>query len=122
MAQRLVRTLCPDCCTPYQAQRDELPKDFPWEDLQANGGELMRPSGCRSCRQVGYLGRVGIYELLVSTEQVRNLAHERASTWDIRKTALKEGMLTLRQDGWQKVLEGRTSVEEVVRVTKSDRL
>jgi general secretion pathway protein E/type IV pilus assembly protein PilB len=122
MAQRLVRTLCPDCRTPYKPPRDELPKDFPWDELQSEGGELMRPGGCRSCRHAGYLGRIGIYELLVSTEQVRNLAHERASTWDIRKTALEEGMLTLRQDGWQKVLEGRTSVEEVVRVTKSDRL
>jgi general secretion pathway protein E/type IV pilus assembly protein PilB len=122
MAQRLVRTLCRDCREAYRPKQDELPKDFPWAELQERGGQLMRNRGCRTCRQVGYLGRVGIYELLVSSEQVRTLAHERGSTWDIRKAALKEGMLTLRQDGWQKALEGRTSVEEVVRVTKSDHL
>jgi general secretion pathway protein E/type IV pilus assembly protein PilB len=114
--------LCRECREPYTPKQDELPKDFPWDELQEHGGQLMRHRGCRACRHVGYLGRVGIYELLVSSERVRTLAHERCSTWDIRKAALEEGMLTLRQDGWQKVVEGRTSVEEVVRVTKSDRL
>ncbi len=122
MAQRLVRTLCRECAETYEPQQEELPRDFPWSEWQQLGTPMKRPHGCRACRQTGYLGRMGIYELLVSTEPVRTLAHERRSTWDIRKTALEEGMQTLRQDGWQKVLEGRTSVDEVVRVTKSDRI
>ncbi len=122
MAQRLVRVLCEECREPYQPTRDELPSDFPWEELQQQGGVLMRPRGCKSCRQVGYRGRKGIYELLVTTERIRNLAHDRSSSWDVRKAAVEEGMRTLRQDGWLKVLAGTCSVEEVVRVSKTDRL
>jgi general secretion pathway protein E/type IV pilus assembly protein PilB len=65
---------------------------------------------------------VGIYELLVTTERIRNLAHDRSSSWEIHKAGVEEGMGTLRQDGWRKVLEGKSSVDELVRVTKSDRL
>lgn len=122
LAQRLVRTLCQQCCESFQPVRDDLPTDFPWDELQELGGQLVRATGCRVCRQVGYVGRMGIYELLVTTEQVRNLSHERASSWEIRKAGINGGMRTLRQDGWLKVLNGQTSVDEVVRVTKSDRL
>jgi general secretion pathway protein E/type IV pilus assembly protein PilB len=122
MAQRLVRTLCKECLEQYRPHRDELPADFPWEELQEQGGQLARGRGCRTCRNVGFRGRMGIYELLVTTERVRNLAHDRCSSWEIRKAAIEEGMKTLRQDGWRKVLQGRTSVDEIIRVTKSDRL
>ncbi len=122
MAQRLVRTLCPHCKQPFFPRRDELPKDFPYEQLMASGGKIYRPVGCRACRHVGYLGRVGIFELLVSSDRIRQLAHDRATAWEIRRAALEEGMTTLRQDGWRKVLAGRTTVEEVLRVTKGDRL
>lgn len=115
MAQRLVRTLCPHCKEPYQPGRDELPKDFPYEE----GVTLYRQVGCRQCRQVGYMGRLGIFELLVSSEAIRKLAHDRASTWEIAQQATKEGMLTLRQDGWRKVLAGRTTLEEVARATRA---
>ena len=117
MAQRLVRTLCPHCRQPYQPKREDLPKDFPYEELQASG-PLYRAVGCRQCRQVGYYGRLGIFELLVTTEQIRKLAHDRASSWEIGNQAIKDGMRTLRQDGWRKVLAGRTTVDEVVRATK----
>jgi general secretion pathway protein E/type IV pilus assembly protein PilB len=122
MAQRLVRTLCQQCAEEYRPQHDELPADFPWDPLQEKGGTLLRATGCRACRNVGYSGRVGIYELLVTTERIRNLAHDRSSSWEIHKAGVEEGMGTLRQDGWRKVLEGKSSVDEVVRVTKSDRL
>jgi general secretion pathway protein E/type IV pilus assembly protein PilB len=65
---------------------------------------------------------VGIFELLISSDRIRQLAHDRATAWEIRRAALEEGMTTLRQDGWRKVLTGRTTVEEVLRVTKGDRL
>lgn len=120
MAQRLVRRLCPDCRESYRPQPDELPRDFPVDQLEKSDGKLFRHRGCRSCRQIGYSGRVGIYELLVSTDRIRQLGHDRASTWDIHRAATEEGMRTLRQDGWSKTLDGKTTVEEVLRVTKGD--
>jgi len=122
MAQRLVRTLCPECKQPATPRREELPPDFPYDQLMSQGGKIYQPVGCRACRHVGYLGRVGIFELLVSSDRTRQLAHDRATAWEIRRVALEEGMTTLRQDGWRKVLSGRTTVEEVLRVTKGDRL
>jgi general secretion pathway protein E/type IV pilus assembly protein PilB len=120
MAQRLVRRLCEQCKEAYQPTKDELPSDFPWEEL--NGRPLYRSVGCRTCRQVGYAGRFGIYELMVTTEDIRQLAHERVSSWTIKQLALKNGMRTLRMDAWAKAMQGRTSVDEVVRVTKGDRI
>jgi general secretion pathway protein E/type IV pilus assembly protein PilB len=120
MAQRLVRTLCTKCREPWQPVRDDLPHDFPWDEHQAMGVPLFRTAGCRSCRQVGYSGRQGIFELCPTTDEVRQLAHDRASSWAIRKAALAAGMKTLRQDAWLKVLEGVTTVDEVLRVTKGD--
>ncbi|MCC9608224.1 GspE/PulE family protein [Blastopirellula sp. JC732] len=120
MAQRLVRKLCPHCKTSYVPKRSDLPSDFPWDEFIAKGGELSQPAGCRQCRGVGYRGRMGIYELLITTEEIRELAHEGLSTHKIKQAAQKNGMLTLRQYGWRKALSGETSVEEILRVTKGD--
>ncbi len=119
MAQRLVRRLCAECKQPYEPNRVDMPEDFPWDRMQ--GRPLYISKGCRSCRNVGYKGRMGIYELLPCTEKVRELAHDRASSWDVKRAAVAEGMLTLRDDGWRKVLEGSTTIEEVARITKMDR-
>jgi type II secretion system protein E len=119
MAQRLVRTLCSECKEPYRPRFDQLPTDFPRERLTGDA-VLYRAVGCRACRQVGYRGRIGLFELLVTTPRVRKLAHDRANTWDIAQAAREEGMRTLREDGWEKVLSGRTTVEEVVRATKEN--
>ncbi len=121
MAQRLLRRLCPHCKEAYKPADDELPVDFPREKLPP-GGVLYRARGCRQCRGAGYAGRMGIYELLVTTEALRELAHERASTWEIKQSAVKNGMRTLRDDGWLKAIAGKTSVDEVLRITKGDRL
>lgn len=118
MAQRLIRRLCNHCKEPYRPDRSELPKDYPWEEL--GDRPLYRPIGCRECRHVGYSGRQGIYELLVATEGVRELAQNRASSWDLRRQAISEGMRTLRMDGWDKTLIGTTSVDEVLRLTKGE--
>lgn len=120
MAQRLLRKLCPACKEAYTPAREDLPSDFPWEKL--DGQQLYRNLGCRTCRNVGYAGRMGIYELLVTNEEIKSLAHDRVSTWEIKSAALKAGMRTLRMDAWDKAIEGRTSIEEVLRVTKGDRL
>jgi len=121
MAQRLLRRLCPHCKEEFTPREEELPIDFPREALAEAGGRIMRAKGCRACRHFGYSGRMGIYELLISTERIRALANERASTWDIKKAAIAEGMRTLRQDAWDKVLVGATTMDEVLRVTKGDR-
>jgi len=119
MAQRLVRRLCPDCCAPVSQDQLDLPEDFPHK--QFKGQTIYGAVGCRHCRNVGYRGRLGIYELLVTTDELRQLAQEGKSTWEIKKAAIASGMKTLRDDGWNKVLEGKTSVDEVLRLTKGDR-
>ena len=119
MAQRLVRRLCPDCCVPVSLDDIELPDDFPHEKFV--GHTIYQSVGCRHCRNVGYRGRLGIYELLVTTEDLRQLAQEGKSAWEIKKAAIANGMKTLRDDGWNKVIEGKTTVDEVVRITKGDR-
>jgi general secretion pathway protein E/type IV pilus assembly protein PilB len=122
MAQRLLRTLCPACKQPYEPKREELPRDFPWDQWLAGGTPIYRSVGCRECRHVGYRGRVGLFELLVSTNRIRQLAHDRESTWAIKQAAIEQGMRTLREDGWVKVFTGRTTVDEVVRITKANDL
>lgn len=119
MAQRLVRTLCPECKEPYEPDPSALPRDFPRDRLE-KGAVLYRAKGCRACRHVGYRGRVGIFELLVTTERIRQLSHDRASSWAIRQAAVAEGMITLRQDAWRKVFAGRTTIEEIERVTRAE--
>jgi general secretion pathway protein E/type IV pilus assembly protein PilB len=120
MAQRLVRTLCAECREPHRPRDDELPSDFPHEDAEQDGALLYRAVGCRICRGTGYSGRVGLYELLATSDEIRCLAAERTSSARIRSAAIASGMRTLRRDGWKKVLEGQTTVDEVLRVTKSD--
>ena len=118
MAQRLVRRLC-SCRREISPSQADLPDDFPLELL--DGRPIYEPIGCRDCRDVGYRGRLGIYELLITTDDLRQMAHDRKSTWEIKKAAMASGMKTLRDDGWLKVMEGTTSVEEVLRITKGDR-
>lgn len=120
IAQRLVRTLCRHCREPYQPNQEDLPDDFPWEDFLSEERSLYRATGCRICRGAGFAGRQGIFEMCPTTDAVRQLAHDRASSWEIRNAALADGMKTLRQDAWRKVIGGITSVEEVLRVTKGD--
>ena len=98
---------------------EEVPADFPLEDYTA-GQPIYRAKGCRQCRGTGYSGRLGIYELLVTNDEIRVLASERRGTNEIRKAAIASGMRTLRQDGWLKVARGLTSIEEVLRVTKAE--
>ncbi|MDC0935336.1 GspE/PulE family protein [Pirellulales bacterium] len=122
MAQRLVRTLCKKCREPYEPQPGDLPDDFPWEAYWQAGQPLYTASGCRECRDIGFSGRQGVFELCPTSDAVRQLAHDRKSSWDIRGAAIADGMRTLRQDGWLKVLAGTTTVEEILRVTKGDRV
>src|SRR5262249_55163469 len=110
MAQRLVRALWQPGKQAYPPAPDQFAPDFPHDILEEKGGMLFRPTGCRACRQTGYQGRHGIFELLLTTDPIRQLVHDRSGTWAIKNAALQQGMTTLRQDGWVKVLSGSTSL------------
>ena len=140
MAQRLVRTICPDCKTEFTPVDDDLPVDFPMRkhgpkpaadvrmqqamvhmmDTAEHTSTLWHGVGCRACRQGGYRGRTGIHELMLNNDVIRDLIVQRVNSGVIRLEALKSGMITLRQDGWRKVLNGTTTVDEVGRVTAGD--
>ena len=84
------------------------------------GQKLTRGKGCRECRNSGYRGRLGIFELLMITDKIREMIVQRKSATDILAVARKQGLKLMREDGWTKVEKGLTTVEEVVRVTKID--
>jgi general secretion pathway protein E/type IV pilus assembly protein PilB len=119
LAQRLVRTICPDCKAPHVPDPKEVPNDFPRND-DGSFPTVYQGTGCRGCRQTGFRGRTGIHELLVTKDEIRELIVARANASHIRQEALKHGMITLRRDGWRKVLRGITTIEEVARVTAGD--
>lgn len=121
LAQRLVRRLCKHCKEKVDPKSLELPDDFPWDEYEkADLGYIYQSNGCRECRGAGYSGRAGIYELLETNDEVKHLATEGKPTSVIKEAALRGGMKSLRQNAWKKVLDGRTSVAEVLRVAKSD--
>ena len=117
VAQRLVRVICPECkeeLTGTELQRlqlrygDKLPE------------RLYKGQGCRRCQGTGYRGRMGIFEMMVVTDDIRSLILENASPRDLRQAAAKQGMTSLRDDGFRHLREGHTTVEEILRVTKDD--
>jgi general secretion pathway protein E/type IV pilus assembly protein PilB len=118
IAQRLVRTICPDCVEVVDYPRDYLAEiSFPVKEL---GTGFQRGAGCDQCRQTGYQGRAAIYEVCVITEPLRRLIMRRRDGSELKQCAVAEGMETLRQDGWRRVAQGKTTIEEVVRVTQTD--
>lgn len=120
MAQRLVRTICKECkVEDLHAEEHALPADFP----KTKGGgkpKLYKGAGCKTCRGTGYKGRIGIYELLVTDDELRDMCSQRISSTVVRRKALEKGMITLRQDGYRKVLNGITTIDEVVTATIGD--
>jgi type II secretion system protein E len=115
VAQRLVRKICPYCKEPYVPSMEEL-KELGVEQYK---GELYRGRGCEHCLGTGYLGRTAIYEILKVSKEVRKLILEGKDSDEIKDFAVKRGMKTLKMDGAQKVLNGITTVEEVLRVARS---
>ncbi len=111
MAQRLVRIICPDCKESYKPDPELLPQDFELEP----GAVLYRGTGCRKCRQTGYYGRTGLFELLILDEPVRDCIMRRTSVGQIMQAAKAGGLRLLREDGWAKVRKGITTPEEVMR-------
>jgi len=115
MAQRLVRRICPDCREAYEPDPAALPPDFEYQP----GQKLYRGKGCRTCFNKGYVGRIGIYELMLMNEELRELIVQRASAGKLLEVARRNGLKLLREDGFDKVREGQTTIEEVVRATRS---
>lgn len=120
LAQRLVRVLCPECSQVADRDQISLPADFPSHRLDSVEAVIRRPVGCSRCRNNGYRGRIGIFELLVANDHIRELAGRRAPSNEIKQAALEAQMISLRKDGWDKVLAGITTIDEVLRVTKAD--
>jgi general secretion pathway protein E len=118
IAQRLVRTICPEC-----AEKVEYPADYLAEigvPVKELGTNFTRGKGCEQCRHTGYQGRAAIYEVCLVTEPLRKLIMQRKDGGELKQCAIGEGMETLRQDGWRRVAKGNTTIEEVVRVTQTD--
>src|SRR5436309_3780388 len=119
MAQRLVRNICPGCKTERNVEKDYLLKiGFPEDEIGT--AHFWHGIGCEECRQLGYQGRQGIYEILILNENLRPLILNRSAASTMAHEAIKNGMRTLRTDGWNKVKEGRTTTEEVLRVTQTE--
>ncbi len=116
LAQRLVRKICPHCIEPYRVETADLQKlGFP---VSGQGAvELKRGKGCKECRGTGYSGRLGIFEIFPMSEKIKESVMTKATDAELRQIAVREGMTTLREDAWQKVRSGLTTVEEALRVT-----
>ena len=119
MAQRLVRRLCPNCKQPAELNETDL-RALRIEPGQLAESQVMQPVGCEQCRQTGYKGRMGIFEIFIIDDEVRQMINQRTSTTVLRQRARELGMRTLREDGVRKVLAGLTSAEEVISITIGD--
>ncbi|HZE57204.1 MAG TPA: GspE/PulE family protein [Chthoniobacterales bacterium] len=117
IAQRLVRTMCPHCVRIYDYPREYLAEIGVPAEM---GTQFRRGEGCDSCRQTGYQGRLAIYEICVVTEPLKKLIMQKRDGGELKQCAISNGMETLRQDGWRRVAQGKTTIEEVVRVTQTD--
>jgi type II secretory ATPase GspE/PulE/Tfp pilus assembly ATPase PilB-like protein len=120
MAQRLVRRICPHC----KEEDTEIPRRVRNEmaeslGIHAEEVRAWRGRGCLECNQTGYRGRRAIFELFLLDEEIQDMICRHASTGELRHTAAARGMRTLRDDGWIKVTEGGTTIEEVTRITSS---
>ena len=116
VAQRLARRLCPKCKEAYVPTPQEMEAArFPWVQGEPLP-ELFRPAGCTACSKTGYKGRLALHEVMQVTEEIERLAVAHSSAAEIAGTAERQGMTTLRNDGWHKVALGQTSIEEILRV------
>ena len=123
VGQRVVRKICPTCRTSKIPQKEIVEKmkevlDGLFDFEKNKSLKLYEGRGCKECNNTGYLGRVGIFEVLVVSEKIAKMIIARSRAQDIARQAVSEGMITMRQDGFLKVLEGITTVEEVLRVAE----
>jgi type IV pilus assembly protein PilB len=121
LAQRLVRRVCAQCKRPIQLNEEVL-SELQLDPDDAKGATFFEGAGCVECNNSGYRGRQGVYEVMTMTPKLRDLVLDRASAIDIKRTAIEEGMLTLRRDALEKLKRGITSVQEVLKETAADKL
>jgi type IV pilus assembly protein PilB len=119
MAQRLVRVVCSKCKAPFKPSEAILAEAGITPEVAAKAN-FMKGKGCGNCQKSGYRGRLGLYEVMLMTSKIRELSFQGASTQELRKVAIAQGMHTLYQDGIAKVLKGITTLDEVFRVAKRD--
>ncbi|MFK8137341.1 MAG: type II secretion system ATPase GspE [Bdellovibrionales bacterium] len=119
LAQRLVRVLCPQCKAPYEPTPEELVTlDITREEAQA--AKIHRPMGCNECNHKGYIGRTIISEVMLISDEIRSLILQRLDGGTVKKEAINQGMRVMRDDGVKKILNGITSIEEVLSSTQLD--
>jgi general secretion pathway protein E len=118
MAQRLLRVICPHCKRPYSLEGEIISLLEENEKILAPGAQFYKGLGCENCLETGYLGRTGIFELLVIDDDIKELIMKRSGSHIIKEVAVEKGMSTLREDGLCKALAGHTTLEEVCRVTQ----
>ncbi len=117
LSQRLARRICKDCREEYDPPRDQLIGfGFDPDAIENDGQKFYHGTGCSNCRNSGYRGRIGIFELLMVSDEIRELVARRATAGEVKEAALAAGMYTLQLDGFRKVLAGVTDVEELTRV------
>ncbi len=119
VAQRLVRRLCKKCRVPDRVPVETL-VDAGFLAEEAKSIPVYRPNGCSLCHNTGYKGRIGLFEVMEITEGIKDMILSKAQSYQIKKKAMEEGMITLRQSGLIKIKEGITSLEEVLRETVKD--
>lgn len=118
ISQRLVRRICPQCIESYEIEASKIP--FKLQKSATGKIRLFRGRGCSLCQDTGYLGRVAIFEILEMQESIKSLVIGKADAGQIKAEAQKLGMATMLEDGWKKAENGVTTLEEILRVTKSD--
>ena len=124
IGQRLIRKICPKCVVSTMTTIEELKNKFSKELIEKHFGSSKKEirtyhgKGCELCSQTGYKGRVGIFEVMVASESIRQLIMQRANADAIKEQAIKEGMTTMIEDGIKKVMAGATTIEEVLRATR----
>ena len=116
VAQRLVRLICPDCKEPLEVPPESL-LELGLDDDEIDGFTCYHGRGCHACSNIGYRGRLALYEVMPMVESIKDLTLRRASATDIQRAGVEAGMKTLRRSGINKIKDGLTTIEEVLRVT-----
>ena len=121
IAQRLARRVCPHCYEMYTPEPERV-QDLLGSQTGVITSDLLIPRavGCKECRGRGYKGRIGLFEVILMSEELREMTIQRASASQLKRAAMRLGMKTLREDGWRKVVAGYTTIEEIVRLTQED--
>ena len=118
VAQRLVRKICPHCKTSFEVKEEDLKKELEIDLSRKRYVVLYKGKGCLECRGTGYFGRTAVFEIMKINDEIRELTKSKASSNEINKAAIKDGMVTLRENALKKLFDGTTTIEEAVKIIK----